>query len=239
VQVSNIPAKFAIPFANSAGVGYTRVIPAASQIGFTPGAASLTDGFPPLNFIPVGSGGIPPFGQDANGLLNQSTGWDRWFSAGGPVQWDSTFSATWGGYPAGSVVQSTVTVGLFWFCTVDNNTSNPDTGGAGWIGYSPLGSSTREITASGSFVTNVSDGVIGLNRTTSLATSTTALPTGAVQGKTITYEDIAGNFNAYPLTISGGGATISGLSEANVDYQRITFRYYGSSINIWTSGIAT
>ena len=61
---SQIPTKFSVPFANSAGGSYIRAIPTASQIGIVDGAASLTDGFPPLNFLTLGAGGIPPFGQD-------------------------------------------------------------------------------------------------------------------------------------------------------------------------------
>lgn len=131
--LANIPAKFAIPFANNAGGGFIRPIPQASQIGVTGGAASLTDGFPPLNFAPIASGGIPPFGQDLNGLLNQSTAWDRWFSAGGPILYDATFQAAVGGYPLYAIVGSLIVPGNFWMSTVDGNTTNPDTGGAGWV----------------------------------------------------------------------------------------------------------
>lgn len=130
---SSIPAKFNIPFANSAGGSFIRPIPQASQIGITPGAASLTDGFPPLNFTPNASGGIPPFGEDFNGLLNQSTAWDRWFSAGGPVAFDPTFSTGVGGYPNGAVVGSRTVPGNYWMSTTDNNTTDPDAGGAGWV----------------------------------------------------------------------------------------------------------
>ena len=45
------PVPFAVPFGASAGAGYIRTIPVASQISITPGAASLTDGFVPLNFV--------------------------------------------------------------------------------------------------------------------------------------------------------------------------------------------
>lgn len=131
---SNIPAKFPIPFANSAGAGYIRTIPVSSQIGITNGAASLTDGFVPLNFLPVGSGGVPPFGQDFNGLLNEITSWNRWAQAGGPVGYDSAFSTAIGGYPKGAIIAA-ATAGNFWLCTVDNNTSDPDTAGAGWTGF--------------------------------------------------------------------------------------------------------
>ena len=40
--------------------GTKNLIPVPSQIGITPGAASFTDGFPPLTATPIGSGGIPP-----------------------------------------------------------------------------------------------------------------------------------------------------------------------------------
>ncbi|KAA1174648.1 hypothetical protein FP026_29625, partial [Rhizobium tropici] len=73
MKASDIPVKFPIPFAASAGGGYIRAIPQASQIGITNGAASLTDGFPPLTFLPVGAGGTPPWGQDFNGILNEIT----------------------------------------------------------------------------------------------------------------------------------------------------------------------
>lgn len=133
---SDIPARFNIPFADAAGPGYIRPVPQASQIGIEDGAASLTDGFPPDTFTPVTAGGVPPFGQDFNGLLYQITAWNQWQAAGGPVRWDSTFSTAIGGYPQGATVMSAAVVGLFWLSLVDNNTSNPDTGGANWRAFS-------------------------------------------------------------------------------------------------------
>lgn len=128
---SSIPTKFPIPFAADAGSGYIRPIPVASQQGITPGAASLTDGFPPSTFQPEGSGGIPPFGQDFNGILNQSTAWLQWVNAGAPIIYDGTFSSAIGGYPNGAFIYS-ASGGAWWLSTADNNTSDPDTGGANW-----------------------------------------------------------------------------------------------------------
>lgn len=131
---SGIPAKFPIPWANSAGSSYVRTIPAASQIGTQNGAASLTDGFPPLTFQPVASGGVPPFGQDMNGILREVTQWLQWTQAGGvPVPYDGTFQATIGGYPKGAIISSGVTLGKLWLSTADNNTTDPDASGAGWV----------------------------------------------------------------------------------------------------------
>lgn len=130
---ASIPAKFNIPWGNAAGGGFIRTIPQASQIGVQDGAASLTDGFPPLNFTPVASGGVPPFGQDMNGILKQITQWSQWYSAGGPRKWDSAFSSAVGGYPIGAIVDSAITLGILWLSTADNNTSNPDAGGTNWL----------------------------------------------------------------------------------------------------------
>ncbi|HEX2753709.1 MAG TPA: hypothetical protein VHP34_11515 [Alphaproteobacteria bacterium] len=133
MKIANLPAnKFPIPFANSAGVGYINSIPVPSQSGITPGAASLTDGFPPATFLPVGSGGTPPFGKDFNGLLNQVTQWTKWQNAGGLVPYDSAYSTSIGGYPQAAVLAG-ATAGAVWLSTIDDNTNNPNTGGSGWV----------------------------------------------------------------------------------------------------------
>lgn len=136
--IGSIPVKFPIPFANSAGAGFTRPIPEASQIGIEAGAASLTDGFPPVTFLPIGAGGTPPWGADVNGILNQATQWIQWAQAGAPVPFDSTFSSAIGGYPAGAIVASAVAenYGNCWLSLTDGNTTDPDAGGAGWISVS-------------------------------------------------------------------------------------------------------
>ncbi|MFL9904287.1 hypothetical protein PQR71_40220 [Paraburkholderia fungorum] len=88
-----------------------------------------------MTFIPEGSGGVPPFGQDMNGILNQISAWIQWVNAGGPVSYDATFSAAIGGYPKGAWLTSEAG-GSWWVSTVDNNTTDPDAGGAGWSSVS-------------------------------------------------------------------------------------------------------
>lgn len=138
---TSIPPKFPISWGASAGAAYIRSIPQSSQIGVTNCAASLTDGFPPLTFVPQTAGGCPPFGADFNGILNQVSSWARWQAMGGQIPWDSSFSASIGGYPIGAVVPSLTTANLWWQSTADNNTSNPDSGGGNWsgVGYAPTG----------------------------------------------------------------------------------------------------
>ncbi|KVN25644.1 hypothetical protein WJ63_16065 [Burkholderia pyrrocinia] len=121
-----------MPFATN---GTKNAIPEASQIGITPGAASLNDGFPPLTFTPITAGGIPPAGADFNGVLNLITQSIRWAHAGGRYAFSSTFSAdaNVGGYPAGAVLMSADQQGS-WLSLNDNNTDNPDTGaGTKWV----------------------------------------------------------------------------------------------------------
>lgn len=135
MKASDIPAKIQLPFGASAGGSYIRTVPVASQMGVTAGAWSYTDGSVPLNFEEVSLGGVPPDGRDFNGLLNVVSAHNRWAISGGPVPWDGTFSTAIGGYPMGAVVQSVSTFGKMWVSTADDNTTDPDTGGANWMSF--------------------------------------------------------------------------------------------------------
>ena len=128
MQDSNIPSKFPLIFGVNASGADIRPIPTTTS---DPNAASLSLGFPSAIFVPVGAGGSPPDGRDFNGILNQLSAWCQWLSAGGPLTYDGTFSAAIGGYANGAVIQAAV--GGFWQSTVDNNTSDPDTGGDNWV----------------------------------------------------------------------------------------------------------
>jgi len=122
---TQIPTKFPIPFGNSAAAGTIRQVPTADQTSVSPGAASLTTGFPVATGQPLASGGVPPAMQDFNGLFNQITAWIRWQNAGATVSYDAAFSTAVGGYPAGAILAST-TAGVLWLSTADNNLTNPD-----------------------------------------------------------------------------------------------------------------
>lgn len=146
MKIADVPAKFPIPFAANAGGGFVNAIPEASQPG---GRASLNDGFPPPTFTPPGAGGTPPFGSDFNGIIKQITQWSRWQNAGAQVKYDSAFSTAIGGYPFGAILVGAA-VGVVWLCTVDDNTSNPDAGGAGWLNIGAQASPFYVGTDSGS-----------------------------------------------------------------------------------------
>jgi len=134
MQSTNAPAKLVLPFANA---GAKNTIPTASQIGITNGAASLTDGFPPLTRTPLAAGGTPPSGLDMNGILYEMSAVIRWANAGGGYPYDSAFAndTNVGGYPKGARVMRSDGLG-YWFNTTDNNVTDPEGAGAvaaGWV----------------------------------------------------------------------------------------------------------
>lgn len=130
MQNSDIPSKSPVVFAQSATGAYIRTIP---QTTADPAAASFTLGFPPQTFTDEGAGGTPPDGRDFNGLFFYLSGWVRWLMAGGPVPYDATFQTAIGGYPRGAIVRSPSNPAIEYRSTVDNNTTDPTTGGAGWM----------------------------------------------------------------------------------------------------------
>lgn len=135
MQTSNLPARIPVPFASA---GAKNTIPVPSQIAITPGAASFTDGFPPATRTPIAAGGVPPYGMDFNGILNAITVQNQWENAGGQYPFDAPFAASIGGYPKGALLARVGYEG-FWLCTADNNSTNPDTGGAGWQAIGVVG----------------------------------------------------------------------------------------------------
>lgn len=152
MQLSNIPGKLVLPFANAGG---KSTIPVASQIGITAGAASLTDGFPPLTRTPIAAGGVPPSGLDMNGILYEMSAIIRWANAGGGYPFDGTFAADTnvGGYPKGARIMRSDGQG-YWFNTTDNNVTDPNDAGAVAAGWVPdFSTGVTAVTMTGSSVT--------------------------------------------------------------------------------------
>jgi hypothetical protein len=143
LDIGDIPRYLPLPWADSAGGAYKQTIPKASQIGVVDGRASYTDGFPPLNFVPISVGGVPPFGSDANGLLYDVSNGLRWLQAGGPMPYDATFVSDTGGYPSGAIISSAASPGVLWVSTAENNTTDPDAGGANWVKASIINARLR------------------------------------------------------------------------------------------------
>jgi len=93
----------------------------------------------------------------------------------------------------------------------------------------------RQVTASGVFAMSSADanGGVGLNRVTSPGTSSTTLPNSPGQ---YWIEDLAKNFNAYPVTVvyPGGTSGPNGAAQEvlNVNGQCAAFRLYPG--NAWS-----
>lgn len=152
MQKSNAPTIITVPFASGAGSGYRNTLPIPSQIPVTPGLASWTDGFPPLTMTQPGAGGIPPYGQDMNGLGYALSTINQWTQLGYVAAFSSSVSTSIGGYPQGACLGMLNGLG-YWLNQADNNTTNPDaTGAANWIAIlSNAGKSTIAV-ASGTVI---------------------------------------------------------------------------------------
>ena len=144
MQASDIPSWTAKAFAQDATGTYIRPIP---QTTVDPAAASFSLGFPPQTFTDESAGGTPPDGRDFNGILNFLTNWAQWVGLGGPIPFNAAVSAA-GGYPKGARVQSATNPPRVWLCTTDNNTTDPDAGGAG--GVSDVSVTYQDFTAAAS-----------------------------------------------------------------------------------------
>lgn len=147
---SNAPTQLTVAFASGAGAGPINAIPIPASS--TAGAASWTTGFTAVNMEPIGSGGIPPFGADFNGLFNALSNAQIWEQAGYLYPYSSAFSTAVGGYPAGASLQMSSGLGL-WLNQADSNTTNPDAStSANWIELCANAGGTT-IALSGSSVT--------------------------------------------------------------------------------------
>lgn len=129
-------------FGINAGGGFiTDPIPLTTV---TPGAASFDQGFPQACFLALSAGGTPPSGKDFNGILKMVTAYCAAIQAGQYPAYNSVVSALIGGYNKGSLLQRADGLG-YWLSTTNANTTDPDTGGAGWV---ILGGLTTPVTVS-------------------------------------------------------------------------------------------
>lgn len=214
MQLSNIPSRIATAFA-SATSALKRTIPIPSQSGVAPGnVASWTDGFPPKTAQL--SGGVAPSVYDFNGVLNAMSAIQQWQCGGGLFSYDATWSSTNTGYPKGALLLRADGQG-YWRNIVDANTSNPDTGGAGW--------------------SNVIGNMFGVGQTLT-GTSLISAPTGSIiilnsaAGATATLPSAAGIAGQqYLIHVTNAGGNWNMASSSGV--------FNGSGLNAQTNFTAT
>lgn len=220
MQKSNAPTKLTIAFASGSGAGPVNNVPLTP--GSTAGTASYQTGFTSVNMEQKAAGGVPPFGADFNGIIQNATKAQIWQQAGFTWTFDSTFSGSSniGGYPAQSVLMMGSGNGL-WINKTDNNTTNPDaTGTSGWLGLPAVGAYTISTTGG---TTTPSPSVLGV---------TTLLVTGALTSNaTIVLPLTAGSrWIAANNTTGSYTLTVQGSSGAGVSITQ------GSALTVFTDG---
>lgn len=99
---------------------------------------------------------------------------------------------------------------------------------------------TEQISTGGAFTTSAAYKSYMLNRTSGLAASSTTLPTNPADGDTYWYEDLVGNLNQYPLTVSianGSAQTVRGGTQIvmQTPFQCGRFKYCAAA-NAWSFG---
>jgi hypothetical protein len=232
------PPAVATPFAVAGGY---NTIPVASQIGVTPGAASFTDGFPPLTRTQLASGGIPPAGLDMNGILFMLSSHIAWLHAGGFYRFSADVVAAYTGYAVGAIIQSAIDPTQFFYNTVADNVNDPDVLTTGWAQFSPYAGSAAaqsETLAPGATTDlPLGNGVgfLELNPSTGAATLGGVL--GGTQGQLLTISNINGSYPVTLLQLDLGSSASARFRLASditlLQYGSITLRKSPVSSGFW------
>lgn len=114
------------PFAQDAPPNTVDPIPETRSPTDPLEKATWTQGFPGLTMIPLAAGGIPPRGQDFNGVLKAISEHTVFQGGGGQYKWSAEYVAAHGGYSVGAVIQSDDGLSSY-VSAVDENTINPNT----------------------------------------------------------------------------------------------------------------
>ncbi|MXV36343.1 MULTISPECIES: hypothetical protein [unclassified Saccharibacter] len=119
---------FPTPFGAQADSGtLTQIPPSKTAIG----RASLALGFPKETFTPIAAGGVPPYGEDMNGILNMLSQAVRASEAGLVRPFSASYAQQIGGYPRGSLVSHPNDPTHLFVSIADNNGDDPTKGSSG------------------------------------------------------------------------------------------------------------
>jgi hypothetical protein len=228
------PLLIAQPFGfGAANPTYINIpIPVPSQISTTVNAASFTDGFPPNTMTPEASGGLPFFGQDMNGILYMVSAYCANFAAGALSSYNATLSSTVSGYPVGVVLVNTNGNGL-WVNQVSGNTTNPDTGGAGWMPAAGVGATTVALSGSNVTLTALQAALPYIALTGTLTANVNVIFPANTGQDWIVANVTTGAFTVTCKTASGTGIVIPQTGTA------APTSIYCDSANIQTTGVST
>lgn len=121
----NRPNQLTTAFANA---GLKNDIP---QSATGSNLASYEEGFPVITMQAIADGGMPPQGQDFNGMFYTLTDIARYAQAGGLYPFDKEFCTAIGGYPLGAILTSLDGEKLY-INQVNGNTNDPNSNTNGW-----------------------------------------------------------------------------------------------------------
>ncbi len=204
------PTTVPLPFAAS---GTKNAIPTAASP--TPGLASLVEGFPPETMTPITSGGVPPSGDDFNGILNLITQHVAWVNAGGQYTFDAGLSTYVGGYSIGMVVQSDDGASSY-VSLANNNTTNfnstPASIGTLWAPYAGQAvrnSSTSVATTGGSTTLSSLQYSARFITVTGVLASNATLVFPTALGRWTVINNTTGSFSLTCKTAAGTGVTVT------------------------------
>ena len=228
------PLLIAQPFGfGAANPAYINIpIPVPSQISTTVNAASFTDGFPPNTMTPEASGGLPFFGQDMNGILYMVSAYCANFAAGALSSYNSTLSSTISGYPVGVVLVNTNGNGV-WINQVSGNTTNPDTGGAGWLPAAGVGATSVSVTTADVTLSALQAALPLINLTGTLTGNRNVIFPVNTGQQWIVANGCSGVFTVTVITASGTGVVVPATGAA------APTSIYCDGTNIQNTGVST
>lgn len=164
------PDIITVPFGENAAPETINPIPVTRDSGDDPQQATWSEGFPRVTMQPLVTGGIPPKGQDFNGILKALSEHTVFQNAGGVYRWSADVVAA-GGYDKGAVVQADDGIRSYVSIT-DGNTQA--LGGSNWLLISmPIATAAQaqELTSSDTLITpqrlgdSMNSHVLGMGQT--------------------------------------------------------------------------
>jgi hypothetical protein len=195
------------PIASDAASGnITNPMPDAPPGG---NAASVQLGFPPVTMESELAGGQPPLGQDMNGFLFLLSAHLFALQAGQDYQFSSAVAgapAMGGGYEVGAVLAMSDGTG-YWLNTVNANTSNPDTGGAGWVSLTAHGIANVSSTG-GTLTLTAAQAKYPIVIVSGALTSNVALRLPNILGRWLIVNSTTGGFTLTALATGATGVNI-------------------------------
>ena len=140
MEFSTVPNYVFIPM-EFAKNGIKNVIQKVRQSGQDAQDMTWNDGTPPITLTKLEDGGLPPKGQDYNGVLNAISSHTVFGQNGGRYKFDSSVITEFGGYAKDAIIQSNDGLREY-ISLVDNNTNDPNIGGVAnvWAVYAGNGS---------------------------------------------------------------------------------------------------